>query len=133
MKTVLLKLLIVICVCASTHVFGQELSIIPEPVQMKRNAGTFIIDRTTVISVSKQPEVARVARYFNEKIKKASGFDLKISEGGSGNILLALNEKRDPKAGEEGYSLEVTTDRITVNANQAAGLFYGIQTLLQLL
>ncbi len=39
----------------------------------------------------------------------------------------------DPALGDEGYELLVTTDGVTITANQPAGVFYGVQTLRQLL
>jgi hexosaminidase len=48
-------------------------------------------------------------------------------------VKLFLNTVVDKKLGSEGYHLSVTTSHITIRANQPAGLFYGVQTLLQLL
>jgi len=51
----------------------------------------------------------------------------------SAAIRLELNKTPDNELGAEGYHLAVTTKNIVIRANQPAGLFYGIQTLLQLL
>ncbi|MGB8706186.1 MAG: family 20 glycosylhydrolase, partial [Gillisia sp.] len=48
------------------------------------------------------------------------------------NILLTLNDKKDPILEKEGYKLSIKSDQIAISANTPAGLFYGTQTLLQL-
>jgi hexosaminidase len=134
MKTVLTKLWVPVLVCLFTHGMGQDLSIIPEPVALKRNTGTFTLSNSAVVSTpARQPEVARVAAYFNDKIKTSTGMSLRTTEGGSSGIQLILNPTADQKLGKEGYTLDVATQGITIKANTAAGLFYGVQTLLQLL
>jgi hexosaminidase len=48
-------------------------------------------------------------------------------------IKLSLNKTADAAIGNEGYRLNITTANIVISANQPAGLFYGVQTLMQLL
>jgi len=49
------------------------------------------------------------------------------------NIIFLSTKNADSKLGDEGYQLEVKPAKITISANKEAGLFYGVQTLLQLL
>ncbi len=51
----------------------------------------------------------------------------------SANIELILNRKADEKIGDEGYTLNVTQQKISIRANKPAGLLYGVQTFFQLL
>ena len=48
-------------------------------------------------------------------------------------IRLKLNKEANPVIGTEGYQLKVTAAGVTISANETKGLFYGIQTLMQLL
>jgi hexosaminidase len=59
-----------------------------------------------------------------------------VSDAGSAenaSVKLLINTVIDNKLGSEGYHLSVTSSHIIIKANQPAGLFYGVQTLLQLL
>jgi len=58
---------------------------------------------------------------------------LKTQEGKTGMIQLNLNDTPNAQLGKEGYTFESTPKGVIISANQTAGLFYGMQTLLQLL
>ncbi len=112
-----------------------SLSLIPEPVSLQRGQGSFALTSTTSISVAAgQAEAAKIAAYLAAKLQPATGFGLKVANApGAQGIQLALNSKPDTQLGQEGYHLEATAGKISITANQPAGLFYGVQTLLQLL
>jgi hexosaminidase len=58
----------------------------------------------------------------------------KKDKGGSGNaIILRINNTQDPILGNEGYTLRINSKDIIIAANQPNGIFYGMQTLMQLL
>ena len=115
---------------------AQDISIIPVPVSQQLGQGSFELSAATVLVVpSKQPAIQKIAGYFSDKIKPATGLTLKTSEttGNSSTIQFALNAKPDAKLGNEGYLLETNSTNVKISANTPAGLFYGVQTLLQLL
>jgi hexosaminidase len=56
-----------------------------------------------------------------------------IIKNSGGNIQIELLSATDNTIGNEGYKLSVTSKAVTISANKPAGLFYGMQTLLQLL
>ncbi len=74
-----------------------------------------------------------MASYLASQLAPATGYQLNVAESGGAGIHLVLNATPDVKLGKEGYSLVSTPERVTIQANQAAGLFYGVQSLLQLL
>ncbi|MDQ3393162.1 MAG: family 20 glycosylhydrolase [Bacteroidota bacterium] len=134
------KFLIVLILMLCTNSFAQEkkdgILLIPEPVSLQIETGNFLLSKTTVINISSnQPEVKKVAQYFVEKTKSATGFEFKITESSILNnaIQLQLNSSPNKTIGDEGYVLESSTEKVIIKANQPAGLFYGLQTLLQLL
>ena len=109
------------------------LNLIPKPTNIIANAGECLLTTSTTISVvSSDPEVKALAQYLAEQLERAMGW-LPVVTGNSPSakgISLGLNP--DPLLGEEGYELSISTEAVRMNAYRPAGLFYAIQTLLQL-
>ena len=114
-----------------------KINIIPKPLHLKALHGAFRIDSTTQVLFSQgDAAAAHVARYLAERIEKASGMTLKVSAATQatlvpGAILLAADQAA-PELGDEGYLLEAKRDGVVLQG-RPAGLFYGVQTLFQLL
>ena len=110
-------------------------SIIPEPVSYVSGKGHFILNGETTIQMSSSSkELSKLADYLNERllITKVSVKNNPSVNSASGNVIL-LDLNNTDKVGEEGYLLTVNKKLITVRANTGKGIFYGIQTLIQLL
>ncbi len=111
---------------------NNPINLIPQPVGIEKQNGSFVLKNGQSISFNKA-EARTVAEMLAQKLSTPTGFLLKAQEGKSGTIQLNLNEIANEKLGQEGYQLNATPSGIVISANQAAGLFYGMQTLLQLL
>ncbi|MDA0196222.1 MAG: beta-N-acetylhexosaminidase [Bacteroidetes bacterium] len=76
-----------------------------------------------------------MGQYLAGRLVPATGFGIETKTSASapsgGNIYLKLTN--DVDLGDEGYLLEITEDLIVISANKATGLFYGSQTIRQLL
>jgi hexosaminidase len=112
---------------------ARPIAIIPQPVSLKPLAGEFTLTSRTVIWTDHATEGLghRLAAY----LEPATGFSLAVRVGAAntGNrIVLALDGKLTRLA-PEGYTLEVAPGRVFVRAPEPAGVFYGIQTIRQLL
>jgi hexosaminidase len=88
--------------------------------------------RNTGVTYNK-PDGQKVAAMLVQKLNPPTGFNLAAKQGQSGAIRLNLNATADQKLGKEGYTLVSSSKGIVITANEPAGLFYGMQTLLQLL
>lgn len=112
-------------------------NLIPKPVSVTATAEAFeITKRTGVYVEGESAELQFVGQYLADRLKPSTGFDMKVSstkgEPGSGNIYLALSAD-DKELGDEGYEITITDDVLKVTANKPAGIFWGIQTIRQLL
>jgi hexosaminidase len=110
------------------------ITLLPKPLHVERGAGEFVFNRDTVILVDRDsPNEANVGKQLAERIRRATGFDLPVKPydptGPIQNAVLLIRKKARPEA----YRLEVTPDKVTIEASDGPGLFYGTQTLLQLL
>lgn len=128
------KILLLICLMLSGIIAQaqQPISIIPQPVSVQPQSGTFKLTKTTSIHYGQLPG-QYAATMLVEKINRATGYSLRAIPGDRGGIQFALNTTPDPALGSEGYTLNVSPKRVVITANQPAGLFYGMQSLVQLL
>ncbi len=114
-----------------------ERSMIPLPSSITPADGSFRLKKRTIIAVDEGNEqLLAVGNYLAELLKPATGIDFRVRTTSratpAGDIRLTLADNA-PDLGDEGYELEVTRRRIHLRANTPAGIFYGIQTLRQLL
>ncbi len=130
MKNLLFFILVVFI--ANVQAQNNVLNLIPQPVELKLEKGSYTLTKSTSLGYNK-PESREIAEMLVEKINLATGFKLKAAVGNKSAIQLNLNSTPDPQLGNEGYLLVSTSKGILISANQPAGLFYGVQTLLQLL
>ncbi len=113
----------------------QSQDIIPEPVSIKVSEGKFELDRQTkILGDTANTEVRNVANQLKEKLDSATGYDLAItSEQQSQNVIsLHIDSDTANYINSEAYQLTSAEDRVSIEAPSAAGLFYGMQSLLQL-
>lgn len=121
--------LYIFCFMSVSSVYAQDVKLIPQPVELKMSPGGFQIRDNLSIGYNK-PEAKPIAEILAKKINTSTGYQVKTDK--KGKIMLSLNEKVDPALGKEGYTLVSTSKSIKIEANEPAGLFYGVQTLLQL-
>ena len=113
------------------------LDIIPNPSHLVAYEDSFPINAQTAVvaNVQARNEAAFLAR----RLRDATGLPLPLltgsADGGSNRILLRLEVPEAPGSGtdRESYRLSATGERILIAAPHPAGLFYGVQTLLQML
>ncbi|HEV2670631.1 MAG TPA: glycoside hydrolase family 20 zincin-like fold domain-containing protein, partial [Gemmatimonadales bacterium] len=116
-----------------TSVQDTALSVIPRPVRLTRGTGSFVVTAGTVIVTDRGTR--QIGYQLADWLQPASGYRLAVLAS-AGTAAQAISLRLDStlsKLGEEGYRLTVTPTRITIPAYRPAGVFYGVETLRQLL
>lgn len=99
-------------------------AILPAPVSYKKSKGNFILDKNVaIISAS---DFKNEAVYLSQEIKSLIGNA--VAKNGNKKVILQKN-----KLPNEAYDLAITPDGIVISASSGAGIFYGIQSLKNLL
>ena len=129
------SLFVITLMLMSTLTFGQDkVVIIPKPVSLEMHSGNFNLNAKTIIIANKT--VQHDAEMLNVYLKKLYGFTLSIKNISSGKnvknaIILGLLKPEERKKDE--YNLQVKANEINIGGVSNEAVFYGIQTLLQLL
>ena len=112
-----------------------EVKLVPEPAWINISEGSYRISAAAPIYIaSDDPDLRMAAAYLQERLLSSAGMNLAIEvnpDKGKG-IHLEMGELAS-STHPEGYELVVSGNGISIKANAARGVFYGIQTLLQLL
>ncbi len=111
----------------------RSLNIIPKPGEMVKKEGSFTINRKTTIVFSENESLLKEANYLTDLLNEYSGLKLKLitdNPKDKNTIGLIVNSNI---VNPEGYVLKVTENGITIEGGSPSGVFYGIQTLRQLL
>ena len=128
MKLKLLFVLVVINLLCLSELMG--IDVIPHPWEYDVNPlyRYYFNDESGV--VCRQKELLPVAELFVENIKKSTGLELPIVKRCKKPIILKIDKR---KSDAEGYTLFIYTDAVEVLGGSAAGVYYGLQTLMQML
>lgn len=125
--------------CAAGTIFAKkedkapEHAIIPRPTSyVAAKSGKFVFHPETLIVYSAK-EAKPVATYFAGEISAATGMKLKVADKGAGKTTVRLELKKNFKLGDEAYTLDVSSTTIRLVAKTPAGLFYGLQTVRQMM
>jgi hexosaminidase len=121
----------IVLVTALRSASAQDISIIPQPVNMTSGKGVFVLRPDTRIVAAKGSE--QLAEQLRRALGPATGYQLQVFKKGGRNAIKLKLDPRLQKLGKEGYQLSVTPRRVEIRAPQLSGIFYGIQTLRQLL
>ena len=119
---------------AADRVPENGFAIVPMPYESKANAGKpFVISKETVL-VGKGKGTENCTTYLQQRLGKSCGLNLKTVASASGKaIVLTVSDDAVAFSENDAYRLESSADKITISAKTERGLFYGVQSLLQLL
>ena len=124
----LISLSIFVISCQAPISNLDQAAVIPLPSSIQATSGAFELSSSSKIQlVGSSENLASLGEVLSSRLKPATGFDLPVSEE-EGDIQLVLEGNND----SEDYEIEITEEKVIVKADSEAGIFYGIQTLLQL-
>ncbi len=106
-----------------------EINLIPKPIRMEQTSGCFQL--TAKSTISYDATLRDQAEYLQQVLNQSTGWELALKEDArKATIHLSLNS--EARIQPEGYLLSVTPKGVTIEGKDKGGIFYGIQTLLQL-
>lgn len=119
----------VLGMCLTAHSLKAQ-SVIPVPLKMEQGTGCFLLSENTKLYINLQGLEAQLL----ENSLQALPVHLKKGKKKDTQNMLSLliTEKNHQLPSPESYTLSVTPQQILIRATSGAGLFYGVQTLLQL-
>ena len=121
------------CTSVNSGKESEKTAVIPQPVSVTEGSGEFTV--TPGMKVYAAAEAEKAAEFLIEDFRLAGGFTLKrAANAEEAAICFVLSEEALPaEKGKEAYTLDVSADSVRITAGDAAGFFYGYQTLKQLL
>ena len=112
--------------CASEQQKIDEIAIIPQPLELVETQGEFVFDQS--ISLNIDDEFLSASSYLVKLVKALKKNSSEANSEGK-QITIAKNEQME---NDEGYHLLVTPNEIQIEAKTASGIYYAMQSLLQL-
>ena len=107
----------------------QSFSLMPYPMEVTKGEGKFVFTNKTVVAVEDEGSEL-IAKDFVQLFSKAAGFTPKLKVGSKkGDVLIRIDKEVKPEA----YVLDISSEKIVISTSGAAGAFYALQTIRQLL
>lgn len=132
-KHFIISLMLLLCsVTISAQQKEVSYQVIPQPQQVELQQGTpFVLNAKTIIAYPiGNMALSEDAKFLSDYIKETMGLTIIPVTSKKSKMKNAILLALDPTIeNEEGYSLTVDKDRITISGKTAAGVFYGVQTL----
>ena len=112
---------------------NSQIAIVPQPVKLTQQQGYFTLPQNITIQTVETTELKQTLVDLQKKLSVPTGYKVSVSGNApTASIKLELNKTENATLGDEGYTLSVTQKNIIIKANKPAGIFYGVQTLMQL-
>ena len=115
---------------AETENVEADYPVIPAPQKLEIQKGRFWVNNKTTIYASEGLE--NEAKFLQEYLKELTGIEVKTSNGKAENSNAIVLSTDESIANEEGYKLSITSGKIDLSGKNSSGVFYGLQTLRQL-
>lgn len=136
------KTIVVLLLLSGTHSFSQEtdlvkngIHIIPYPKEVQITGNDFNLSGNIAIVLDKNASANEKfsAEQLSVFLKEQFALSASIASTPSEKSIMLTRKGTDKKLGDESYTLSVEPTKLTVKASGTAGIFYGVQTLMQLI
>jgi hexosaminidase len=127
MKKIILSVVMLIsvkCFC--------QVNVVPMPAEVKMGMGDFVISPSTKI-ILEGSNLEKTASFFNSYLKKNYGFSLAVLKKDTEENSIIFNFERLDNPLKGAYNMVITKSHININGDNEEGVFYGMQSLMQLL
>lgn len=113
---------------------AQNISIIPKPVKLELSEGVFTFSAQTKIWIPNTTEMEKLGNVIAQSVNTLTGLNLNatsktIREIPASVVWITIDSTY---RGKENYSLSIKPNEVRITAGNGAGIFYGIQSLMQL-
>lgn len=120
---------------SNTNLNPESSIIVPSPVSYMLGSGNYALATGVLIHNTLSPSDNTVASFFQQDLAKDMSIRTSIDNSSSadnGIIIQTIANPNDINNNPEGYQITISTNKITINAINNAGVFYALQTLRQL-
>ena len=126
-----INIFFLVALFVNTCLVAQHINVIPQPLSVQKGKGDFNLNQNTSIAADElnQNNVAYLQSILHTVFKKS----LKVNRKRVNVINLKVDSSLLEELGSEGYYLEVNKKNISIKGATDTGVFYGIQTLRQLI
>lgn len=132
-NNLLVVAMLLLCGGCGKKVTVEDYFVIPEPVYMVQKARSFTLSPSTKLCFEHIGQNSATAKYIATSLRDIRIRPAFVGQPDDDCITFCLNDTLNGEIGDEGYVLTVRPEGIEVCANTEAGIFYGFQTLLQML
>ncbi len=112
--------------------YNSGINIVPQPNHIENGEGNFILNQSTQWVIADE-DLKPVVDFYAGKLKQSTGFDFGYAAEKPSKNYIFVQLDQSITVNDEGYLIAVSKDGVEVRAKAAQGIFYGLQTVLQLL
>ena len=102
--------------------------VVPTPVSFEFGTDQFVFEHTMVVNAT--PDFEKESRFLQQRL---GDYGITFVDGGDATAGASITLEKKEGLAPESYELVISDDGIWIDAADRAGIFYGIQTLRQLL
>ena len=134
MKKFTLTLLMMLLCLPMAVLADSDINLTPLPMRMTKGTGTLTLPQSFSIATNGLDDACSAeAQKFADLFKEVTGYSITIKKEEADALIQMSMYDGSEELGNEGYTLDITTDGIAVTANAANGFYYAFQSIKKML